>query len=550
LTQDRKLRAGVLALLCSAYVLAFAPANLTGADDVNMLGVFALDEFGQFGKLWKMTSPAPSAAEALYRFIAYDYYWYGFPFFALSAAVFWPLRAIYLAAAEPGLTTAAALVLRELSPLFTALAIAILVALWTRLRSLPQMLATFAFLAALPAVVENNLWWHPDAMLLFLMVCAIAGLSLDRSRLGPWFYAAALACGLATATKSMGLWFFAAVALHLLRARSQHRLPQLALAGAGFAFAMTLAILAASPHFFLPSEWEEIAAALLSLQRDTHVGWFTKGQIGIAPWVAKLRSGFGWATLWLALTALCVATARRAHRVEHRDLAATLLAWLVPISAYFVAHVGMQHERYLLPMLVPLASCVGSPLLWDRLAGRGGQRAPRLLAIAFVAALCLQWGFHLQEDARRYHAVLHREDGHPALAFWQRVESELLADLPTDSGAHLRVFRDQYLYVPPSRQLEVHIRWHSTSHADIAEARPDLILLKRSNLDHFAAPDAVARSTDVEQAERASRFYRDAEADAIPGYRLLLETDFALAYGRTGLQLGRSQRAPLRVARP
>ena len=45
------------------------------------------------------------------------------------------------------------LVLRELSPLFTSLAIAILVALWTRLRSLPHKIALFAFLAALPAVV-------------------------------------------------------------------------------------------------------------------------------------------------------------------------------------------------------------------------------------------------------------------------------------------------------------------------------------------------------------------------------------------------------------
>ena len=74
-------------------------------------------------------------------------------------------------------------------------AIAILVALWTRLRSLPHMIAVFAFLAALPAVVGNNLWWHPDALLLLLVVATIAALSLDRARLGRWFYAAALAGG-------------------------------------------------------------------------------------------------------------------------------------------------------------------------------------------------------------------------------------------------------------------------------------------------------------------------------------------------------------------
>jgi hypothetical protein len=531
LSLDQKRRAFVLAALCVAYTLAFVPANLTGAADVNMLGVFKLDEFGQFRVLWKMTSPQPSLSESVLRFIAYDYYWYGFPFFAVSAAVFWPLRAIYVAAAEPGLTTAGMLVLRELSPLFTAVAIAILVALWTRLRSTPRVIALFVFLAALPAVVDDNLWWHPDALLLLLVVCTIAALSLDRGRLGAWFFAAALACGLATATKTMGVWFFAAVAVHLFRARKDKPVSKLVRAAAGFVGVMVVAILAGSPHWFLPSEWDETIAAIASLQSDTHAGWFTRGEIGLGPWLARVRSGYGWLATWAALLALCAVTARRSQRREHRDLAVTILAWVIPVSIFFVVHVAMQRERYLLTLLVPLASCAGSPLLWDSFRGLREASLPRLVPVLMAALLGLQLVFFVQEDVRRYTAVLHREIDHPAFAFWDRFDSEVLARVSPE--ASLRIFRDHTIYIAPDRRFQIHMRWHSTEHADIAESNPDLILLKRSKMDWFADPASVEKSTDAGLAERARRFYLDARNDTIPGYERLMETDFALAYGRT-----------------
>ena len=84
----------------------------------------------------------------------------------------------------------------------------------------------------------------------------------------------------------------------------------------------------------------------------------------------------------------------------------------------------------------------------------------------------------------------------------------------------------------PDRRLQIHMRFHSTEHTDITEANPDLILLKRSRMDWFAHPASIERSTYPEQAVRAREFYRDARNDTIPGYRRLMETDFAVAYGR------------------
>jgi hypothetical protein len=527
-------RAAVLAILCAGYVAAFVPANLTGAADVNMLAVFRIDEFGQFRTLWRMTTPSESTTEALYRFVAYDYYYYGFPFFAVSAVVFWPLRAIYEASGEPGLTTASALALRELSPLFTALAIGILVALWTRLRSLPHMVALFAFLAAMPAVVGNNLWWHPDGLLLFWIVATIAALSLDGRKLRGWFYTAAFACGLATATKTVGLWFFAAVALHLFRARSQLPISKLAIAAAGFAATMLLAIAAASPHYFLPSEWDEIFAAVSTWKRGIEVGWGTRGETGLAAWAPVVRDGFGWMTTWVVLLALGTLTALRAKRSEDRELAATILAWVIPLSAFLLIQVALQVERYLLPVLVPLASCAGSPLLWQELRVRGAfSRHRRLAAVAVAALLCAQLGFNFLQDLQLYRSVLYREEASPSLAFWERLDSEVLSRLPPE--AKVRIFRDLYVYVPPDPRFETHVRWRSTEHADIEASNPDLVLLRRSQIDHLADPASLETSIDRDLALRAHRFHRDARDDSIPGYRQLIASDFAIAYGRVAV---------------
>ena len=56
--------AALLALLAAAYVAIFVPPNRTGSANVNMLGVFQVDEFAQYHALWRMTEPAESAAAA------------------------------------------------------------------------------------------------------------------------------------------------------------------------------------------------------------------------------------------------------------------------------------------------------------------------------------------------------------------------------------------------------------------------------------------------------------------------------------------------------
>lgn len=519
----------MLAALSLAYAALFVPANSTGSANVNMLAAFKLDEFSQYHALWRMTEPAESLGESLRQVVAYDYYYYGFPFFGMSALAFWPLRWVYTTTGEPGLTWASMLVLRELSVLLNLGSILLLVGLWTGYRSAPRAAALFVFLAALPAVVADNLWWHSDALVTFFAVTTLALLVRDRLRLGPAFYAAAASCGLATATKLMGPWFGLAVALHLLRALPGRPLRQGVAAGAGFSAVMLAATLAASPMLFVPGEAAEVGETIAFVSSAMGEGWGRQSDTGLDAWLPTLRAGFGAVPTLLLLIGLCALTAWREPR--RRDLALTILTWAAPMSLYVIGTVAYQCERYLQPVLLPLASCAASPLWLRPLRNADAPRWARAAAAGVALLLGLQLLQFVRADVGRYTEVLERERTSPSLAFERRLAREVLADLPAELP--LRVLRDPYVYLPPHPRFEVHLRWGRFEAADLREVDPDLVLLRREVLEDGVSANAPPGKREPERAARSRAFYRDALRDALPGYRLLVADDFGLAFGRT-----------------
>lgn len=528
-TTGQRRSAALLVVFAVGYWLLFIPPNLTGSADANMLAAFEVDEFSQYHVLWSMTSGGDAQRSALSRFVQYDHYYYGFPFYLSSAAAFWPLRARYVGGGAPGLTRTSLLVLRQLSPLFMLLAIGVLVYAWTEFRSPIRSVGAFAFAALPPAVVANNLWWHPDSLVTLFVAMTIAALALDRGRLGRWFTAAALCCGLATGTKLIGVWFAFAVALHLWRQRARRGWPELALHGARFAAVMAVAVVVSNPQLLVPGEAREVFETLAGQGERNAFGWNARGEVGAAAWYAgALRDGFGFWWTHALLLGFCVYTARTDPR--RRDLALTTLAWVLPLTCYLLWGVAHHAERYFLPVFVPLAACIAAPLPWRRLRGL----APPRLRFASIAALSLSCAVQLAvfaaEDGCRYRDVLAREDASPSLAFYRALERDVLSGVAP--GVKLRIFRDAYIYLPPRPEHEVHLRWHSAEHRDIAASHPDLILLRTAEIERFGDASVTAGSFDPDRAERSHRFYRDVRDDALPGYRRLMATDFAVALGR------------------
>src|SRR5262249_43426985 len=117
---------------------------------------------------------------------------------------------------EINLTSTGMMVLRELTPLFMVLALLVLVYLWTGFKWFARSVLLFVFLLSIPAVFDNNTWWHPDSMAILFAVLTMFALVKDAFRFGKWFYAAAFFCGLAAGTKVIGLFFVFTLAVYLL----------------------------------------------------------------------------------------------------------------------------------------------------------------------------------------------------------------------------------------------------------------------------------------------------------------------------------------------
>lgn len=139
------------------------------------------------------------------------------------------------------------LILRQgTSVLLMLLALLLLVYLQDRFSSYRSILL-FGLLMLVPAVVQNNFWWHPDGMVTLLAALTLFFLERDQLRLGRNFLFAAVTCAIATATKNIGAYFFLAVGLVLLLSLVQRK------ATLKKAIVMALIFLAVMAFSFLPS---------------------------------------------------------------------------------------------------------------------------------------------------------------------------------------------------------------------------------------------------------------------------------------------------------
>src|ERR1051325_4169431 len=201
-------------IISSACFILFIFPNNTGAKDQMMISIFEGDEFAQYGVVLKMFNPYPELKDTILNFIAYRHYYYGSPFYFSSAFSLLPVKLVQNIHKTTQLNM---LLLRQLISVLPMLgALVTLTYTQTRFKSFAKSVGLFIFLLAVSAVVENNLWWHADALAIFFVSLTIFFLDRDDLRFGSNFYLAAVSTGLATGTKVIGLFFFLAIPVYLL----------------------------------------------------------------------------------------------------------------------------------------------------------------------------------------------------------------------------------------------------------------------------------------------------------------------------------------------
>ena len=88
---QKRIFALLLFIAVAAFIL-FGLPNSVASKNLSMVQIFQPDEAAPLPYIFRMIAPAPSLNQALRNFIFYDYYYYGFPFFAASALVLLPLQ--------------------------------------------------------------------------------------------------------------------------------------------------------------------------------------------------------------------------------------------------------------------------------------------------------------------------------------------------------------------------------------------------------------------------------------------------------------------------
>jgi len=197
----------IILILGLAYFAVFLIPNRTGAADATMLSAFEHDEFAQYPNLIQMFRGGETPLLAFKHFLTYQHYYYGFPFYLFSALVLFPVKWM-LGSDWTAQTRIIVTVLRQLISLLPVL-IAVFLLVLEQLRSKApwKALLTFLLLLSLPAVIGNNMWWHPDGLLTLFSVLTILLLIHDDGRLGLSFSLSGVACALAIGAKILGVLF-------------------------------------------------------------------------------------------------------------------------------------------------------------------------------------------------------------------------------------------------------------------------------------------------------------------------------------------------------
>ena len=532
------LAAGIL------YFILFIFPNATGARTVAMLQVFQVDEYAQFPNVIHMLTPGGSLIESLRNFIIYLHYFYGYIFYFVSALVLLPLRFGMGSRWADNVTLLVTCLRQGVSVLPALASIYVLTYLQTGFRSWLRSSAIFLLLLSVPALVNNNLWWHPDSLGLLLVVLIFFFLDRDQLRFKRHFFIAAALCGAAVGTKYLGVFFVFAVPLYLLLGIFQKKMGwrRACLLALAFVLVMAACVVVTNPLLLMPQERAALIQYQMLQYQQTMGGiivrntqpFFENGQY---PPGMVTGYGFGLFAL-LAIFGLAAGLLRPATRTR----ALLMLVFMLPLS-YTIINAATRRDHYWLPVFIPLISCLvflfpesaQEPPGWTKNARSPSWLQPlrRGLPWLVLAFILVQFLFFIRTDLGFYFDTLNRENTSPSLAFNQKLNT-LLANLPRQDKKYV-AYRDWHIYFPDSPSWQAEMTWDITTEHFIRELNPVMILFEQDNLTLYNDPQAQQNAVNPEDMKLARELYQAAANNRLEGYQLFYSDHFALALIRKEL---------------
>lgn len=345
-------------LVCFLFFTAASFVNSKGTQDAHMLSLLSSDESIQYPYLIYMLQGGDTFFETVKNFIAYQHYFYGYPFYLTSAFTVLPVRLIAGADFSSQVQLNLWLLRQLVSVLPMLLTIILLVYLQTGFQSPWKTIILTVVLLTIPAVTRNNLWfWHPDALALLGIVAALYFLTKDEGKLEKNFFYAAVCAGLSAGTKVIGVFLFLSVLVYLyLTYRSKKIATPTILKKAGyFLLIFVLIFLLTNPLLLIPQTRAQILKIQSQQNYYVREGWTDEDvyQTGLTAWLPYFEEWYANAFLLIFLLVSTVYGIFVGKRTWFNRL---LMAWLLPYSVYLLFFVAVKPFHYPLPVMIPLFS--------------------------------------------------------------------------------------------------------------------------------------------------------------------------------------------------
>ncbi len=512
----------ILLVLAITVFVAYGWPNSKASENIAMVQVFNPDEAEPLPYVFHMIKPGENLAQTLKNFIFYDYYPYGFIYFAYSAIVLVPLQWFGQLQNIPLVM----LTLRQMVSVLPMLAALLLLVYLQDEFHTYRSFALFILLTSIPAVVGNNLWWHPDGLATLLVVLTLFLLVRDRLRLGRNFYFAAVTCGLTVATKLIGVYFFLAIGLVLTLVIIQKSFPlwKVIKSSVYFLLLMIGTYLIASP--FLLSNWERAEFIMTMSKQSAAIssGYgivYEKGLLAAWPIVHQFYGE-------LIFLVICVACMIFGIFLNKNKLVfGLILAWFIPLSimVFFISHFKFQ---YWMPAALPMISCI-SIIFPDIKGWKTIKPLLQWLRVGLVLIVILQFSLLVKSGTMAVKTALYREENEPAIQTY----NEMMDSLNPIEDLTLFVYKDPRVYFPQIDQWNSITTYDLLSYDYIQENNFDVLILMQERIRDYLNPMVIGiNPTDFMQNQL---FYRDAANNTILNYQLVFENDFGKIFVREDL---------------
>jgi hypothetical protein len=362
LTRTQRLVVLVMAILGGLYFLAFIPVNLGGTEDMHAFYLTGGDEYVIYPSVIRLLTPGEDFTNTIFHLLIDYNWWYGYPYLPISAAVLILPRLIYGNTFGDQVQLNLLLLRQFIGVLPMLLSISLLVYLVTRFKSFLFSIGMYLFLLFVPGVIRFNYrFWHPDSLILLLIVLTFFFLQRDGLRFKKDFYRAAVTCALAAVIKLWGFFFFLVIAGYLLAGlvRKVLTFKRTALAGFGFLAVMAGTMLVSSPAYLYPpavdalvKDWEH----QLSVNASGYTEPDPEGvyQTGPANWLRYFDMYFGMKPgfFFFAFLALLLGSLWGSQVTLNR----ILLGWCLVIAIFLIYFVAVKSFWYMIPLMLPLYS--------------------------------------------------------------------------------------------------------------------------------------------------------------------------------------------------